>query len=62
MIEKYNEKLNDATLTKIVSISKNLYKLHYYTDIGLHYIAFVQKIPYLEIKSLEEVPRKFDEN
>lgn len=61
LTDKYSSKLYDATLTKIASISKNLYKFHYYTDLGFHYIAFVQKIPYLEIKPLEQAPWNYDE-
>ena len=61
LVEKYPKQLGDSTLTRIVSISRNLYKLNYYSDFGLHYVAFLQKIPFLEIKPLELQPWKYDE-
>ena len=49
---KYSKQLMVSTLTRIEAISKNLFKLHYYSDFGFHYMAFIQKIPLLEIKPL----------
>lgn len=60
-MDKYNTKLTETTLTRVASVSKNLYKLHFYSDFGIHYVAFVQKIPYLEIKPLETLPWRYDE-
>jgi len=51
-MQKYGMQLLDSALTKIVPISKNLYKLHYYSDFGFHFVSFIQKIPFLEIKQL----------
>src|SRR5690606_19451138 len=61
LVEKYGQKLIRSTLSKIVKVSKNLYKMHYYSDFGSHYVAFIQKNPFLEIKPLDKLPWKYNE-
>jgi hypothetical protein len=58
---KYSKQLMVSTLTRIEAISNNLFKLHYYSDFGFHYMVFVQKIPFLEIMPLSTLPWKYEE-
>ncbi len=52
---KYGSMINETTLVKINSISKNLFKFLYVSSLGIQSVTFFQKNPYLEIRPLENV-------